>query len=49
MLRWYAPATLQDDPSESFFNIVERETLALLEHLSFDFLNEFAPAKTGRT
>ena len=46
-------ATLQDDPSvESFFNVVETETLALFEHLSFQFLKEFdvfAPAKTGRT
>jgi len=46
-------ATLQDDPSvESFFNVVETETLALFEHLSFDFLAEFdvfAPTKTGRT
>ncbi|MFD1642460.1 IS5/IS1182 family transposase, partial [Halohasta litorea] len=46
-------ATLQDDPSvESFFNVVETETLALFEHLSFEFLEEFdvfAPAKTGRT
>jgi hypothetical protein len=32
-------ATLQDDPSvESFFNVVETETLALFEHLSFGFL-----------
>ncbi len=46
-------ATLQDDPSvESFFNVVETETLALFEHLSFEFLEEFdvfAPAKTVRT
>ncbi|WP_458187807.1 transposase [Haladaptatus sp. NG-WS-4] len=46
-------ATLQDDPSvESFFNVVETETLALFEHLSFEFLEEFdvfAPAQTGRT
>jgi hypothetical protein len=46
-------ATLQDDPSvDSFFNIVETETLALFEHLSFEFLEEFdvfAPAETGRT
>ena len=46
-------AALQDDPSvESFFNIVETETLALFEHLSFEFLEEFdvfAPAETGRT
>ncbi|MCD2201128.1 IS5/IS1182 family transposase, partial [Halobacterium sp. KA-4] len=46
-------ATLQDDPSvESFFNVAETETLALFEHLSFEFLEEFdvfAPAQTGRT
>ncbi|GAB3316295.1 IS4/IS5 family transposase [Haloplanus rallus] len=46
-------ATLQDDPSvESFFNVAETETLALFEHLSFEFLEEFdvfAPAETGRT
>ena len=46
-------ATLQDDPSvESFFNVAETETLALFEHLSFGFLEEFdvfAPAKTERT
>jgi len=46
-------ATLQNDPSvESFFNAVETETLALFEHLSFEFLEEFdvfAPAETGRT
>ncbi len=46
-------ATLQDDPSvESFSNVVETETLALFEHLSFEFLEEFdvfAPAQTGRT
>ncbi|MCF2238605.1 IS5/IS1182 family transposase, partial [Halobacterium salinarum] len=46
-------ATLQDDPSvESFFNVAETETLALFEHLSFEFLKEFdvfAPAQTGRT
>ena len=46
-------ATLQDDPSvDSFFNVVETETLALFEHLSFEFLEEFdvfAPAQTGRT
>ena len=48
-----SPATLQDDPSvESLFNIVETETLALFEHLSFEFLEElnvFAPAKARRT
>ncbi len=46
-------ATLQDDPSvQSFFNVVETETLALFEHLSFEFLegvDVFAPAETGRT
>ena len=46
-------ATPQDDPSvESFFNAGETETLALFEHLSFEFLEEFdvfAPAETGRT
>jgi len=45
-------ATLQDDSSvDSFLNAVETETVALLEHLSFEFLKEFdvfAPAKTGR-
>jgi hypothetical protein len=35
-------ATLQDDPSvDSFFNAVETETLALFEHLSLEFLEEF--------
>ncbi|NHN65698.1 IS5/IS1182 family transposase, partial [Haloarcula sp. JP-Z28] len=46
-------ATLQNEPSaESFFNVAETETLALFEHLSFEFLGEFdvfAPAETGRT
>ncbi len=46
-------ATLQDDPSvDSFLNVVETETLALFEHLSFEFLEDFsvfAPAETGRT
>jgi len=41
-------ATLRDDPSiESFFIVAETETLALFEHLSFEFLDEFdvfAPA-----
>jgi len=41
-------ATLQDDFSaDSFFNVVETETLALFEHLSLGFLKEFdvfAPA-----
>ena len=45
--------TLQDDLSvESFFNVAETETLALFEHLSFEFLEEFgvfAPAQTERT
>jgi len=35
-------ATPQDNPSlESFFNVAETETLALFEHLSFEFLAEF--------
>ena len=46
-------ATLQDDPSvDSFFNVVETETLALFEYLFFEFLEEFdvfARAETGRT
>jgi len=46
-------ATLQDDPSvESLFNVAETETLALFEHLSFEFLEEFdvfAPVQAGRT
>ena len=46
-------ATLQNEPSvESFFNVAETETLALFDHLSFEFLEEFdvfAPTKTGRT
>ena len=44
---------LQDDPSvESSSNVAETETLALFEHLSFEFLEEFdvfAPAETRRT
>ena len=48
-----SPATLQEQSSvETFFNVVETETLALFEHLSFEFLEEFdvfAPAETGRT
>jgi hypothetical protein len=48
-----ASATLQGDPSvESLFNVAETETLALFEHLSFEFLEEFdvfALAETGRT
>ncbi|RQG89501.1 IS5/IS1182 family transposase, partial [Natrarchaeobius chitinivorans] len=43
-----SPATLQENPTvETFFNVVETETLALFEHLSFEFLEEFdvfAPA-----
>jgi len=46
-------ATLQDEPSvETFFNVAETETLALFEHLSFEFLEEFdvfAPSAPGRT
>ena len=45
-------AILQDDPSvESFLNVVETETLALFEYLSFEFLkgfDVFAPAETRR-
>jgi len=44
-------ATLQDDPSvESFFNVAETATLALFEHISFEFLAEFdvfAPLRRG--
>jgi hypothetical protein len=37
------PATLQENPSvESSFNVVETETLALLEHLSFEFFSRCA-------
>jgi len=47
-----SPAILQNDLSvESFFNVVETETLALFEHLSFKFLEEFdvfAPAMRPR-
>ena len=43
-------ATLQNDPSvESLFNVAKTEILALFEHLSFEFLEEFdvfAPAET---
>jgi hypothetical protein len=40
-------AILRDDPSvESFFNAVEAETLALFEHLSFEFLEEFYVLRT---
>lgn len=36
------PATRQDDPSvKSFFSVVETETLASLERLPFEFLEEF--------
>ena len=46
-------ATLQDDPSvDSFFHVVETETLALFEYLSFEFLEEFdvfTPSAPGRT
>jgi hypothetical protein len=45
--------TLQGDPSvDPFFNVVETETLALFEHFSFEFLEEFnvfVPAETRRT
>jgi hypothetical protein len=41
-----------DDPSvDSFFNVVGIETLALFEHLPFEFLNEFnvfALTETGK-
>jgi len=46
-------ATLQDDSSvESFFKVAEIETLALFEHLSFEFLDKFdvfATSAPGRT
>jgi hypothetical protein len=46
-------ATLQNDLLiESFFNVAGTEILALFEHLSFEFLEEFnvfAPAETGQT
>ena len=48
-----SPATPRENPTvETFFNVVETETLALFEHYSFEFLEEFdvfAPADTGRT
>ncbi len=48
-----SPATLQENSTvETFFNVVETETLALFEHLFFEFLEEFdvfAPAETGRS
>ena len=37
---------------EEFFKLAATETLALFEHLEFDFLEEFdvsAPARRGRT
>jgi hypothetical protein len=45
-----ASATLQDDPSVgTFSNVAETGTLALFEHLSFEFLEEFDvhPVCTG--
>jgi hypothetical protein len=46
-----SPATLQENPTvETFFNVVETETLALFDYLSFEFFEEFdvfAPAQTG--
>jgi len=46
-------SSLQKEPSiDEFFNLVATETLALFEHLEFDFLEEldvFAPARRGRT
>ena len=45
--------TLQQEPCvEEFFKLAATETLALFEHLAFDFLSEFdvfAPARRGRT
>jgi len=47
------PPEIGNNPTvETFFNVVDTETLALFEHLSFDLLEEFdvfAPAETGRT
>jgi len=44
---------LQEETSiDEFFNVMATETLALFEHLEFDFLEEFdvfAPARRGRT
>jgi hypothetical protein len=40
----------EDSYIEAFFDIVETETLALFEHLQFEFLTEFdvfAPAPEG--
>ena len=35
-------SSLQEEASiDEFFNLVATETLALFEHLEFDFLNEF--------
>jgi hypothetical protein len=46
-------STLQEEASiDEFFNLVATETLALFEHLAFDFLEEFdvfAPRERGRT
>ena len=46
-------SSLQEEASiDEFFNLVATETLALFEHLEFDFLSEFdvfAPARRGRT
>jgi hypothetical protein len=45
-----SPATLQDHPSvDSFFNVVETETLALFEHLFFEFLEEIEGASSALT
>jgi len=42
---------LQEETSiDEFFNVMATETLALFEHLEFDFLEEFdvfAPARRG--
>ncbi len=46
-------STLQEEASiDEFFNLAATETLALFEHLAFDFLEEFdvfAPGERGRT
>jgi len=51
MLKWMSSTTLQNDSSiGSFLNVMETETVALLEHLSFEFLEEFGvfvPARRG--
>lgn len=42
----------EDSTIEAFFDVVETETLALFEHLQFEFLTEFdvfAPTPEGRT